>query len=302
MVLLLATAPCQMAGQPWCLTTVMFLSCVLAQDAGPVARLTTHDKIFSLGAPKTATTTTTTMLAWLLPRPSNIPNKTRCCHNMCPEAWNLNAIKHVAKGPLLDYNCFADNGDRSDVKWLLSTFKGSRYLLTVRGKASWSASFKNHIAAHRISKNCTAYGNHKDCHIRGMVDNTPEHIAARYNGIHQHNVKVAKYFSKTKEMMNRFLILNATHIIPREWWLTMAWLARADVTQFPTNKVIKCEDDLPDGFVPAALKMFEQRHINISHAPKVSHTLHLLQRFNKTNTSLAHKEFEELQHVIQDTT
>ena len=49
-------------------------------------------------AQKTATTTTSLMLATLLPKPSNLPNRTACCHNVCPSPWYVASERHKEDG------------------------------------------------------------------------------------------------------------------------------------------------------------------------------------------------------------
>lgn len=304
------TADCRLAGLRsitmqqlhrqlrWCwLTLLVVLS--KGEDEPPELALTTKDKLFSLGAQKTATTTTSLMLATLLPKPSNLPNRTACCHNVCPSPWYVASEKHKEDGVLANFNCFSDNGNQADWHWLLKKYENSRYMLSIRDCTRWKRSYFKHVAAARIGRGCKPIGTKKDCDGH-FTDNKPEHVNNRCKMFERHNHRVIEDFTASHDLLNRFAVLNATKVKPREWWLIMAWLARADLNQYRTTKLISCEQDIPKGFITAALKMFQEMAIDPHLAPRISRTEEILENLRRNSTNSEAKEkYEKLKSWLQ---
>ena len=98
-------------------TRSSILVCVEQTSLGHVAYVffsSTNDtnlptNLPTVGAQKTGTSTMHILLSSIL--------STSCCHNLCPERWDIETTKHMRRGTLDRYQCFGDNGDYSDYPW-----------------------------------------------------------------------------------------------------------------------------------------------------------------------------------------
>ena len=80
----------------------------------------------------------------------------------------------------------------------------------------------------------------------------------------------------------------------------LQWLARADLNQYRTTKLISCEQDIPKGFITAALKMFQEMAIDPHLAPRISRTEEILENLRRNSTNSEAKEkYEKLKSWLQ---
>ena len=146
--------------------------------------------------------------------------------------------------------------------------------MTVRNEASWKDSLYNHIRSNRLSHNCTDEGSGDSCpDVWG--DNSPSYFRWRVATLKAHIKHVRKYFSKTIDRMQRFLIVDLMHIHSGEelcWCLR--WLLRPNVNEHQVSHLVACPYGALDtnSSIPVSFRTYEEAqgrsecYITIPHA------------------------------------
>ena len=195
------------------------------------------------------------MLSYLLCQP--------CCHYRCPERWDLESKAHNASGALAA-QCFGDNGENADWRWLFQSYPHARFVLTVRPHDELAASLAAHLRKARLAANCSADGDDASCQAVPFASNTPKRLHLRLKRIRAHEQEVLRFFNATAERRSRFVQLDLAHSQPREAWLALLWVLRPDLRTSPAAALVTSARELPAAFL-AAMEDHEIKHLPLPH-------------------------------------
>ena len=202
----------------------------------------TSDKFFNLGAGKTGSSSLAMMVSYL--------QCSACCHFRCPTRWDKEAAAHNSSGVLQSHQCFGDNGEYADFRWLERSYPRARFLLSVRSPQLWSKALSRHIRRARLQAKCSEVGTSESCAAVPYSGNDPESLQKRLQHILYHQKAVLSYFDKSTERRSRFMMLNMTRDFSSSSaaWVGLLWLLRPDPREFPAERLVTSLNRVPASF------------------------------------------------------
>lgn len=182
----------------------------------------------------------------------------KACHNSCAKEGGGNKSFRWARTPrneegvqlLALYDSYADDGDRSDYRWLARAFPTARFALNTRALEPWLLSRSNHRARARAQNHCiVAHGdsnaNFAGCKGRGEFDNSLKAITGWVLKESQRQQKILAFFNSSSELLNRFAVLNVPEQPTADVLTTIDWLLRPDLARRNTSRMVWTVRDVP---------------------------------------------------------